>query len=876
MHSASARSCGPVLSSSWIAAAMLLGMAWMPARAAPPTLFHTSGYQAPVRGDPDDLLLLAGAGFSSTDRVVYAAEDLHPDAIPDHATAVSGIAPTVATSGANVGIIIRLPLEMTKGRAYRLWVVTDHGEWSQPASINDPRPLWFSPSYAWSHGGISGLGRTLRIVGRNLSTDYARAQQIRLRGPAAYTFPVTSDRDDDRNLPGYVAAGTVPEALVPGSYSVEIRRSDSGWIEVPGQKLEVRADLPAMPTFRLDSPAFGACHAGDRRDDSPCLAKALQAAASAGGGSILIPPGTWLISGAAGSDVNGFVLPPGVNLVGTAGHSTLARTDPLVADHSTALLTLMGRNSVSGLHFTDEAPFTSLQDVRPVIRLGPGEHPQPRAGSAALTIVDVVISDNDFDRVGRAVSDSAAWPLNRLIVTHNRFAAFTEGLHLAGGERPDTNFQLADSVVRDNRFVPGSFVDKAIRQGTIGSEIGAAQRLDFSANVADGADTSGLLQPDDQRGFRAAFFWNMNSNLEQLLVSRNRISCSGDKVGDGEALAFDNSGSHAGFAGAPAVSEAGTDWVRVRGSRLIDSKGFELPRSSYYLGQWVQVVAGPGLGQVRRITAYREDPGGGVITLRVAPDWDVMPAPAAGRIQVTREMWQAAIVDNDIESGEPVCRKSNLTTASSGQITLWLPSADSAVTGNRQHDASGIMFLQTYLANTPSCPNCENALSLQTSLEIRDNRIEGEYDWASDCSQSGIMGFYSASPTPESLPSVAGFGTSISHNLIQHADGLGGGAIDFVPSWHVGPAPGHWSLVESPLIFHNDIRDIEGPGPGGLCRSGQRDRVGIRLGEPANVAHAVLYANRCRNVSIALRDLGSSTTRLCPGDSAGSCECPAR
>ena len=228
----------------------------------------------------------------------------------------------------------------------------------------------------------------------------------------------------------------------------------------------------------------------------------------------------------------------------------------------------------------------------------------------------------------------------------------------------------------------------------------------------------------------------------------------------------------------------------------------------------MQVVAGPGLGQVRRISAYREDPAGGATTLRVAPDWDVIPTPGGGRIQVTREMWQAAIVANEIESGEPPCRKSNLTNASSGQITLWLPSADSVVSGNRQHDSSGIMFLQTYLANTPSCPSCENALTLQTALEIRDNRIDGEYEWTSDCSQSGIMGFYSASPTPESVPGVAGFGMSISHNLIRHADGLGGGAIDFVPSWHIGPAPGDRRLIETPLIFHNDIRDIEGPAPG--------------------------------------------------------------
>jgi hypothetical protein len=850
------------------------------ARAAAPVLFRTAGYQAPVRGDPDDLLLLAGTGFQASDRVVYAAADdnsagAHPDHVPGSSTAQSGTAPIVSRPDSDHAITVQLPAQMQLGRPYHLWVVTPQDEWSASVTINDPRPLWFSPAYSWSTASIPGLGRSIRVMGRSLSTAYAALSQLRLRGPATYVLPIAAPEAAVRALPLYVAAAVLPARLAPGAYTVSIRRNNGDWIDVPAQKFVVRADPAPAALIRLDDSAFGGCRADDGVDASRCLAAAITAAARGGGGNIVIPAGSWRLSGAAGSAADGFVLPPGTNLLGAgAGRSIIERIDVLQPQSRVALLTLTGRNTVSGLTFRDTAHFTSMADARPVIRLGPEANVAAVPATSAAQIADVVIADNQFDRVGKAVSDEGQWPLVRLIVSGNVFAAFGEALYLGGGARPGAPFRVDDSVIRGNRFIPGSLIDVANRQGTIASEVGAADRLDFSANIADGADTRGLDHPGDQKGFRAAFFWNMQNNVERVLVSRNRISCSGDKVGDGEALSFDSNGSRTGFAGAPAVGEAGPDWVRVRDARLLDSTGQSLPRETFYLGQWVQVVGGPGLGQVRRIVAYRET-ADGTVTLQVAPQWDVVPAPAASRVQVAREMWQAAIVDNDIESGPPSCARSNLTDKASGRIVLWLPSADSAVEGNVQHDSSGIVFRQAYQATTASCPSCFNVSTFQSALEIRNNRIDGEYDWSSDCSQSGITGDYNASPTPESPPSVLGFGVAISHNSITHADGLRGGAVDFTPSWYTGPAPGHWPLVENPLIFHNDLRDIDGAAPRPLCHYGGR-RIGIQLGEADNVTNAVLYSNRCQNVATALHDGGSATIRLCPAGATASCECPAR
>src|SRR5262245_50572077 len=69
----------------------------LPAWGAPPALYSQPAYESPVRGDPDDLLLLPGHGFSATDTVVYLAITdttqlpAHPS-VPARSTAKKGIA----------------------------------------------------------------------------------------------------------------------------------------------------------------------------------------------------------------------------------------------------------------------------------------------------------------------------------------------------------------------------------------------------------------------------------------------------------------------------------------------------------------------------------------------------------------------------------------------------------------------------------------------------------------------------------------------------------------------------------------------------------------------------------------------------------------
>jgi len=864
-------------------AAILMGTLWlsMDARAAAPHVLHTAGYESPVRGDPDDLLMIAGAGFQPRDRVVYRAMDAPQPAahiMPSGNTAQWGIAPVLQRDNPQYALTVRLPSEMQKGRAYRLWVVTAKNEWSTAVAINDPRPQWITPSYAYSTADIAGLGRYLRVVGRNLTGGSGQPLEIRLRGKkeGSYTLRAQELSRDSPAVQNYVATARLPARMSPGLYSISVRREGLDWIEIPDQQLEVRPDPPKLSVFSPDDPAYGGCHPDDASDDSPCFVRALTAAGKAGGGIVRIPPGHWDVTTTAlGAD--GFLVPPNVHLQGAGAERTfILRHGPQRTQGSDALLTLTGHNSIIGLSFSDELRFHSREaEARSVIQLGPMPVADESNSGASHLVQDIVISNNVFLHVGCVMTDAAGRPLARLIVTANVLGGYISGIELRGTSSLVWEpFRIDDSVIRGNRFVPGSYVDLSIKQGVLASELGAAHRVDFSENIADGASVENLQEPDDPPGFRAAFFWDTNNSVERLLVAENQISCSGDKVGDGEAISMDGSGNTFGFDGTVAIIAAGSDWITVHGRLNAEQARRRVP-DTYYDGHWVKVVAGVGFGQSRKITSYTQDEAASTVTLHITPAWDVIPGGPKVRIIVQRQHWQVAIVGNSVEQRSPPCRKSNLTGPNGGVIALWTPAADVAIEGNRQRDTNGIMYAQTYSVMTPSCPQCGLNVLSQAALEIRGNRVEGEYDWSSDCSNGGIWGALGASPTPESPPPVSGFGVSISHNVIIHADAYRGGGIDTPFTWLSGPPPGNWPFIENLLIFHNELQDIEGPPPAPKCHIAQRERSGIHLEGHENVRYSVLYGNRCERVATPLADAGLGTLKLCTGATQGSCECPS-
>src|SRR5260370_5598540 len=164
--------------------------------------------------------------------------------------------------------------------------------------------------------------------------------------------------------------------------------------------------------------------------------------------------------------------------------------------------------------------------------------------------------------------------------------------------RPD------DSIIDYNVFKPGSELDLIRKTGTIASDIGPGHRVDFSGNTADGASTDYRYAPDDAKGWRAAFFWSSNNNVEEVLVSQNTATCTGDKIGDGEAIAFDSNTNTFAFAGLPTVVHATAGSVSISAPLAARQHNRDVPVASYYVGHWVQIVSGPDLGQGRTSIGY--------------------------------------------------------------------------------------------------------------------------------------------------------------------------------------------------------------------------------------------------------------------------------
>jgi hypothetical protein len=863
-------------------------MPWLAATAAP-VLYRQPAYESPTRGEPDDLLLLAGKGFSIQDRVVYEALTdttaplLPPSSVPTSNTATAGIAPVVSTANVPYSLTIRLPDAMSSGQAYALWIRTRSGEWSAGLKINDARPLWLSPAYVYSSAEVAGLPRLLKVIGRNLQPSSQHRTRVRLIGPQTLVLSAAPGAASDV-VGQYTAEVTLPAHLAPGSYRVEVTRDEQSWAPLPGQKLEVRPDRPAAPSYSIDEPRFGDCRPNDGNDDTGCLLKALAAAVYGGGGVVVVPEGTWSLIDSGQSGLvpgEGIVVPEGVDLRGAGrGHTVLERYAQWSRSVKSSALTVLGHSSVRGFTFRDRQRYTPAdkESAGPFIQVGESSDRMAPLDPNARTLVDdVTISDNIFDRTLIGVGAGGV-PIRRLFITHNEFGAYDVGVLLSANIYNTVyKFRLDDSVIAYNVFKPGSYFDPVEHTGTTASQLGAGYRLDFSHNLADGSAIDYLYDPSDPRGWRAGYFWHLSNNHELLLISRNVATCTGDKIGDGEAIALDNSTNTFAFTQMQPVLRATRDSTTVTGPLVEQQHQRAIPLSSYYIGHWVQIGDGPGIGQVRRITGYElHGPDGGV-TLHVAPDWDVAPVAHLSRISVGQEYWQVYLLDNLVDHRRPVCIKSNRSQAQGGEISVWAQTADSVVAGNHQFDTDGILVHENYSPNEHRCAECTAETFFQSFLQIHDNDIEGSYRGGAHCSTSGIATDVSAAPWRDAPPTV-GFGLSIDHNSVRHAfNTLTGSAIAMPLAWYAGPEPHDWPLLNNPLVYHNVIDgspppDSPGPESAGMCaRSATHSAIGFP--KYHLVWHAVLYANSCHGVS---RPISGSTTdaiSLCPTSDVARCEC---
>ncbi|MGD9842434.1 MAG: hypothetical protein AB7U99_05965 [Steroidobacteraceae bacterium] len=841
---------------------------------AQPIIYAQPAYQSPVRGEPDDLLLLPGYGFSVDDTVVYRQIDSTdkvpspPESLPSESTAHTGVVPVVSNNHTPYSLTVRLPEVLTTNQTYALWAHNSRGEWSNPVLINDARPLWVSPAYVYASQPMAALPRYLKVIGRNLQPASGKLPQVRLSGPQLYVLSVQSEQSH-RGANEYSATVSLPERISPGTYQVEFSRDDTNWASVDGQMLEVRKDPATMPVFNPGETRFGACRADDGRDDAKCLQLAINSATIVGG-VVQFDKGQWdlIDARALGTAAReGLRIPRYVSLRGSdQGETVIARHTQWNADVHRPTFTVEGDNSISGFHFTDLQRYTHRTQAAPFIKLGSTPTPQKLPPAS---IENVVVTGNVFDKVMLAIADSGA-PIRNLFVTFNDFGAYHESIRLAGdASTTEGTFRIDDSIIANNHFYPGSWIDVNNRQGALATEFGAGHRLDFSDNVADGSSDKYLNNAEDAHGWRAGFFWHLNGNQEQLLISGNTLTCTGDKVGDGEAIAFDNNGNTFAVDSATDVIAATATSITVRGS-LISHQYNHSVLDGYYIGHWVQIGAGPGLGQVRKIIAYRRD--GENTILSITPTWDVVPTANATQISIGREFWQVYAVGNKIDHRQPTCLKSNRNNPKGGGISLFAQMADSVVAYNQQFDSDGILVQNQFTAHDDRCNDCYRGNYYISFVDIHHNLIDGEYDWDNSCSSSGIIGSLAAGPN--SAPLTTNYGLNIARNVIKHADAWRGGAISMTPSWYQGPPPHQWALVEGALIQHNMITEMwAGPAQScGAIQSGKR--TGISLGNSSLVWRSVLYANTCAEVPQAMfLTQITHTERLCKRELQNACEC---
>ena len=824
--------------------------------------------------------MIAGDGFALGDTVVYQRLTdttlplVHPAAVPTSSTADRGIAPVVSFENVPDSLTIRLPTVITKGASYALWVINAAQEWSVGVKINDARPLWITPDVTYRMASPPGLSRQIKIVGRNLQPEQGFATKVRLRGPKTYTLTAIDDENPRTALEHYAARVELPHTLKTGTYEIDVRRNGSNWIPLADQKLTVLPDPEPLPRFYV---ASRGCAANDGVDDTPCFVDAINAAAFAGGGVVVLGPGRWdlLNPNTPGVDfLHGIVLPVGVSLTGSGASLTTVFKGAHWNEFNgelvyRAVFTIEGESIIDRIRFEDARSYHSADWTAPFFQLG--KLPWP-ANPDPIVVDDVTFTENVFARPFIAIADGGA-PIRHLRVTHNEFGAYHDAI-LLGGNRYLTNFKFRvdDSIVSDNVFKPGGYVDPCIYQGAIATHFGAAYHLDFSDNFADGRSSEYLAGATP--GWRAGFFWHMNNNQEMVLVSRNTATCTGDKAGDGEAFAYDNNANTFGFKVAKSVVQSDSAVVKVStadGYPLEIFQNGQLVPADYYREHWIQVVNGVGLGQARKIVSYVVDPLEQEVTFTVSPAWDVVPRAGSSMITVAREFWQVYTVDNTVDTRGCAGYGNRNGLKRYGGIGFGAMTADSTAEGNAQYDTAGIMISPGY--SVESEYNYPAWQRFAYFLDVRGNELAGEPDYDSACSWAGVSLWHGAvSGPPENMPpspAVLGYGVSIAKNSISHSDSIRGGAIAFADTWF---EPNGSRMYVNTLIYGNEISNLPPPTSPTVASmsacSGSFDcgdnpirQVGIHIKMP--LIHAtVLSDNTFTQVFTPLIDNGVRTVQV--------------
>lgn len=684
-------------------------------------------------------------------------------------------------------------------------------------------------------------------------------------------------------------------------------------------------------------------------------------------------------SGYPGVTCDGIVVPLNVNLQGAVSASaaipaTIERGPNWALSSNASLgnplptFNLQGNNTVSNLYFADLENYSQWDSSSynggfapgSVLQLGfyfwhipggagagsGGYYNAPPAPASAISHVS--ITGNVFDKDFGAISNGGL-PVDHLIVSKNIFGGtFNTAIYLAHNiNNLWLPYTYKDSIIAFNTFYPSSFYRftsavygsnqsvPANSTASVATQINTGLRADFSNNVADGTSTAYFydqtITSANPKGWRAAYFWTTGRNQELTLVSQNQAYCTGDKAGDGEAIAYDNSSNLGGLLdvnGNPAAALnviGAVPWTDANGNlgtaltvqgQLVDPinsvQTSSQAATTFYQGQWLQIVQGPGVGQWRKIVSLAttgSNASGKTVTFDVVPAFDVAPLgtqPNSGVVTIGPVYWQNATVDNNVDNSlargctqlnqDYLLQNSNVRPNPNAGIIAWDgPTADSAIDGNQQTSGGGIGLYAFFASAETNIPT--PYVIGQSSNAVRNNIINGEYEWTSPYGFGGIYINTGASQAPSysstlnpTNPPILIFGATIAGNSITQAQEMNFNSYPSVvyPMGAIGVSPGinengpvdssgvqAWKITDATLIFHNSLSDVTG---GGFSRAG----IGIsalvppqsgQLAPTPEVWRSVLYANTCSTVQTSVLDYGMGTSRYCPAGASSTCEC---
>jgi len=135
---------------------------------------------------------------------------------------------------------------------------------------------------------------------------------------------------------------------------------------------------------------------------------------------------------------------------------------------------------------------------------------------------------------------------------------------------------------------------------------------------------------------------------------------------------------------------------------------------------------------------------------------------------------------------------------------------------HHQYDSDGIFVQQVYAPAEHSAPT---APCRDTSTRPGNTRhvVDGEYDWANDCSvsESPPASAHHRQATRFRPPSVSGcrYRTTPS-GMPMPSMAAPSPQLD---SWSAGPEPHRWPLSDNMIIQHNSLSDIDGPRALPIC-----------------------------------------------------------